>query len=118
VVEVQRKKARRPRHSIDSFYSGGPRRRLSHGAHPNEQPAHQPDDEPDPVDQMDAISAKLLDSLGKQPGDTPLLIRSAETLAKVAVARHRISPRPSRDLSENLARVLNRFGDLIVPPDN
>jgi hypothetical protein len=44
-------------------------------------------------------------------------MRAASELSRIMAAQHRISPKPSKDLSDNLAAVLNRFGDLIVPPD-
>ena len=38
-------------------------------------------------------------------------------LTTAVAAQYLLSPRASRDLSDNLAAVLNRFGDLIVPAD-
>jgi hypothetical protein len=38
-------------------------------------------------------------------------------LTRAVAMQYRLSPRASKDLSDNLAAVLNRFGDLIVPAD-
>jgi hypothetical protein len=69
------------------------------------------------ADELAALQGRLLRALRRQPGDVWALMRHAESLSRMAVAAHRMSPRASKDLSDNLAAVLNRFGDLIVPAD-
>jgi hypothetical protein len=69
------------------------------------------------ADEHEALRRRLRKALRRHPGDVRALLRHAESLSRMAAAEHRISPRASKDLSDNLAAVLNRFGDLIVPAD-
>jgi hypothetical protein len=63
------------------------------------------------------LRVRLKTALRERPEDYALLVRGVSTLVRAVAAQYRLSPRASRDLADNLAAVLNRFGDLIVPAD-
>jgi hypothetical protein len=77
----------------------------------------QPEEPAGPADEYEALRARFLTALRRRPGDTRSLLRTASELSRIMAAQHRMSPKASKDLGENLARVLNRFGDLILPAD-
>jgi len=83
-----------------------------------EQPESGPEDPDGPEDEYEALRADLLIQMRRRPADRGSLLRHAESLSRIMAAQHRMSPKPTKDLSDNLAAVLNRFGDLIVPPDS
>ena len=70
-----------------------------------------------PADEYEALRARLLTALRRQPGDTRALMRAASALSRMAAGEGRMSARKREELAENLGRILSRFGDLIVPPD-
>jgi hypothetical protein len=68
-------------------------------------------------EEIAVLRVRLKTALDEHPEDYALLVRGIGMLTRAVAAQYRLSPRSSKDLSENLARVLNRFGDLIVPAD-
>lgn len=63
------------------------------------------------------LRAQLLAEMVADKARLPLIIKGMEVLTKAVAVRYRLSPRESQDFAENLAAVLDRFGDLIVPAD-
>ncbi len=70
-----------------------------------------------PADEYEALRAELLKGLRRQPGDTRALMRIAGTLSRMEVAMRRMSPGKREELAESLGALLERYGDLIAPPD-
>ena len=70
-----------------------------------------------PEDEYEALRERLLTALRRNPGDTRSLTRLAGSLARMEVMLKRMSPRKREELAENLGAILERFGDLIAPPD-
>jgi len=68
-------------------------------------------------EEIAVLRVRLKTALSEHPQDYALLVRGIGMLTRAVAAQYRLSPRASRDLSDNLAAVLNRFGDLIVPAD-
>ena len=68
-------------------------------------------------DEIAVLRVRLKTALDKRPEDYALLVRGIGMLTRAVSTEYRLSPRASKDLSDNLAAVLNRFGDLIVPAD-
>ncbi|MGH2628258.1 MAG: hypothetical protein ACRDHY_16590 [Anaerolineales bacterium] len=68
-------------------------------------------------DEIAVLRVRLKTALREHPEDYALLVRGMGLLTKAVATQYRLSPRASKDLSDNLAAVLNRFGDLIVPAD-
>jgi hypothetical protein len=68
-------------------------------------------------DEIAALRVRLKTALKDRPEDYALLVRGIGMLTRAVAMQYRLSPRASKDLSDNLAAVLNRFGDLIVPAD-
>jgi hypothetical protein len=68
-------------------------------------------------EEIAVLRVRLRTALSEHPEDYALLVRGIGMLTRAVAAQYRLSPRASRDLSDNLAAVLNRFGDLIVPAD-
>jgi hypothetical protein len=71
-----------------------------------------------PADEFEALRARLLTALRRNPGDTRALMRAAMVLSRMAAAEHRLSPRKREELSANLGAVLSRYRDLIAPADD
>jgi hypothetical protein len=68
-------------------------------------------------DEIAVLRVRLKTALNERPEDYALLVRGIGMLTKAVATQYRLSPRASKDLADNLAAVLNRFGDLIVPAD-
>ena len=68
-------------------------------------------------EEIAVLRVRLKSALKDHPEDYALLVRGIGMLVRAVSAQYRLSPRASKDLSDNLAAVLNRFGDLIVPAD-
>jgi hypothetical protein len=60
---------------------------------------------------------KLRSAVAAEPRNLRLMLAGMNTLVRLAAAEYRISPKARRDLSDNLAAVLNSLGDLMLPPD-
>jgi hypothetical protein len=70
-----------------------------------------------PADEYEALQARLFTALRRHPGDTRVLLQIAGALSRMTVAEGRLSPKKKQQLSDNLAAVLERFGDIILPED-
>ncbi|HEV8573677.1 MAG TPA: hypothetical protein VGR43_03115, partial [Dehalococcoidia bacterium] len=68
-----------------------------------------------PTDEYEALRAQLLAAIRRNPGDRRTLLREATALTRIMVAEHRLSPKRMNDLSDNLAAILDRFRDIIMP---
>jgi hypothetical protein len=68
-------------------------------------------------DEIAMLRVRLKTALDERPKDYALLVRGIGLLTRAVATQYRLSPRASKDLSDNLAAILNRFGDLIVPAD-
>jgi hypothetical protein len=68
-------------------------------------------------EEIAALRVRLKTALKERPEDYALLVRGVGMLTRAVATQYRLSPRASKDLADNLAAVLNRFGDLIVPAD-
>ncbi len=63
------------------------------------------------------LRARLRDEVNVEDVNLPLVLKGLEVLTKAVATQYRLSPRERKDFADNLAVVLNRFGDLIVPAD-
>jgi hypothetical protein len=70
-----------------------------------------------PADEYEVLRARLLAALRRHPGDTRALMRLAASLARIAAAEHRMSPRKGKDLAKSFQAVFDSLGDQILPPD-
>ena len=70
-----------------------------------------------PEDEYEALRLEFLKGLRRQPGDTRALMRVATALSRMAAEQRRMSPAKREELAESLGALLERFGDLIAPPD-
>jgi hypothetical protein len=70
-----------------------------------------------PADEFEALRLEFLKGLRRQPGDTRALMRVATALSRMAAEQRRMSPEKKEELAESLGALLERFGDLIAPPD-
>ena len=66
-------------------------------------------------EEIAVLRVRLKTALKDHPEDYALLVRGVGILTRAVAAQYRLSPRASKDLSDNLASVLNRFGDLVLP---
>jgi hypothetical protein len=66
---------------------------------------------------LDTVRTRLLDALRKQPGDTHLLLRGAETISRMTAAEHRLSRRQRRKVAENYAKIIQEFNEQLWPDD-
>jgi len=69
-----------------------------------------------PADEFEALRARLLTRMRRQPGDMRALMRSAEGLSRMAAAERRLSPKRKGELSAGFRKVLNSIPG-ILPPD-
>jgi len=67
-------------------------------------------------DEIAALRVRLREMLNEEEPDMPAVLKALEVLTKAVAAQYRMSPRSKKELSDNLAAVLNSFGDLILPP--
>ncbi len=63
------------------------------------------------------LRARLRDAVNVEDVNMPLVLKGLEVLTRAVATQYRLSPRERKDFADNLAVVLNRFGDLIVPVD-
>ena len=63
------------------------------------------------------LRVQLLAALREEKVDLPRVLKGCEVLTKAVATQYRVSPKAKKDLSDNLAAVLNTFGDLILPSD-
>jgi len=70
-----------------------------------------------PADEFEALRLELLKGLRRRPGDTRVLMRVATALSRMAAEQRRMSPAKKAEPVESLGALLERFGDLIAPPD-
>lgn len=101
-------KARRTRHSLDRFYSGGPRppaRDQASGAGEIEEDG-----------ELAALQARLIETMRRQPDDFRLLLHGTETLSRSLTAEQRSSTKATKQLAANFEAVLKSVGDQILPP--
>ena len=68
-------------------------------------------------DEIAMLRARLRDAANAEKVDLSMVLRGLEVLTKAVATQYRLSPRARKDLAANLAVILNRFGDLIVPAD-
>jgi hypothetical protein len=68
-------------------------------------------------EEIAVLRVRLKTALKDHPEDYALLVRGIGMLVRAVAAQYRLSPRSSKDLSESLAAVLTRFGDIIMPAD-
>jgi hypothetical protein len=68
-------------------------------------------------DEIATLRARLDTILREQPKDLKLALHAMNTLLRMVMADYRLSPRASKDLSDNVAAVLNSFADQLVPSD-
>jgi hypothetical protein len=71
----------------------------------------------DLAEEIAVLRVWLKRALNEHPGDYQLLVRGVNTLVRAVAAQYRLSPRASKDLSDNFAAVLNSLGDHILPAD-
>src|SRR5687768_14540319 len=57
----------------------------------------------------------LRKAIEEHPEDIQLMTKGAELLVKAVAARYRLSPKSKRDLAENLGRVIDEVGGLLLP---
>jgi len=69
-----------------------------------------------PADEFEALRARLLTRMRRQPGDMRALMRSAEGLSRMAAAEKRLSPKRKGELSAGFQRLLGTLLE-ILPPD-
>jgi hypothetical protein len=69
------------------------------------------------ADEIDVLRRRLRKGLRRQPGEVRELLRQAESLSRITAAENRMSPHKREELAENLGALLERFGDLVAPPD-
>ena len=74
-------------------------------------------EESGPADEYEALRARLLAALRRHPGDTRALTRLAASLARIAAAERRLSPRKQENLAQSFRAVFASLGDEILPPD-
>ena len=76
------------------------------------------DDVDGPADEIEALRARLVAGLGRQPRDVQHLLRSAQALSRMEAAPNRRSADKDHELGGNLLRVLNSMNDpRILPAD-
>jgi hypothetical protein len=68
-------------------------------------------------DEIAALRVRLESALSEEKGDLRLALFGMNTLLRMVVAQYRLSPRASKQLSDNVALVLNSFADQLVPSD-
>ena len=75
------------------------------------------------ADEIALLRAQLKRAVGASPRavkarkDLKVVTEGVETLLRAVSTQYRLSPRSKEDLAENLAAVLNQFGDQILPAD-
>ena len=72
-------------------------------------------EESGPADEYEALRARLLTALRRQPGDTRVVLRLAGELCRMEVAQKRMSPRKREELVENYMAALNSVRDQLFP---
>ena len=68
-------------------------------------------------EEIAVLRVQLRQAVREHPKDIKLMSQGLGMLVKAVAAQYRLSPRAKRDLTENLAGILNSFGDLILPAD-
>jgi hypothetical protein len=53
----------------------------------------------------------------RRPEDLKLALAGMNTLMRMVVVDHRLSPRASQEMADNLAALLNQFADQFLPSD-
>jgi hypothetical protein len=66
-------------------------------------------------EEIAALRVRLGTVFKEHPDDFRLALYGMNTLVRLVVADYRLSPRASKELSDNLAALLNQFGDQILP---
>lgn len=66
-------------------------------------------------EEIAVLRTKLRTALHDKPDDVALMMRGIELLVKAVSARYRLSSKESEDLSENLGRVVEHVGGLLIP---
>lgn len=68
------------------------------------------------IDQEIAVlRTKLRAALAEHPEDIALMLRGIDLLVKAVVAKYRLSPSAGKDLSDNIAGVVQGVGELLAP---
>jgi hypothetical protein len=67
--------------------------------------------------EITALRVKLGSALKDRPNDWKLALEGMNTLLRMVVAEHRLSPRAANDLANNLAALLNQMADQFLPSD-
>ena len=68
-------------------------------------------------DEIAMLRARLRNAANAENVNLPMVLKGLEVLTKAVAIQYRLSPKARKDLTDNLAVILNRFGDLIVPAD-
>jgi hypothetical protein len=53
----------------------------------------------------------------ERPDDLQLALAGMNTLVRMLVAEHRLSPRASREMADSMAAMLNQMADQFLPSD-
>ena len=64
------------------------------------------------------LRVRLKAAINDRPEDLKLLTHGVQTLVRAVAVQYRLSPKARKDLADNLAAVLNSFGDQILPADS
>lgn len=64
------------------------------------------------------LRVRLKAAINGRPEDLKLLTHGVQTLVRAVAVQYRLSPKARKDLADNLAAVLNSFGDQILPADS